>query len=162
MEGDHQLNARRLGKIVMKHADAEELGLLVDKQCGCTAHHEAVEVPLNVRFVDDFLRIKRKKGSVCSNDTVSCFDRTVHSIFAMCLRRLGMHENPVKTMMDALQALEHHMRMAFGDSTDFYTCSEDAPPHGLAQECGAAPTDWASVSSPLVEMTRKEGFGPDS
>ena len=62
MEGDHQLNAKRLGKIAMKCAGREELGLLVYEQCGCEAHHKAVEVLLNARFVDDFLRIKRKLG----------------------------------------------------------------------------------------------------
>ena len=71
-----------------------------------------------------------------------------------------MHENPVKA--DALQALEHHVRMAFGDSREFCKGSEDMPLQGLVQGCGAAPTGWVSVGSPLIEMMRKEGLGMDS
>ena len=38
IEGDHQLNAKRLGRLVMKMTDREELGLITDEQCGCRAH----------------------------------------------------------------------------------------------------------------------------
>ena len=73
-----------------------------------------------------------------------------------------MHKNPVKSTMDALHALEHHVRMAFGDSREFHEGSEDSPLQGLAQGHGAAPAGWVSVSSPPIEMMRKEGHGLDS
>lgn len=84
-EGDHQLNSKRLGKRAIHLADSPENTLIAAEQYGCRKHHRAIEVVLNSRLVDDILRIERRPAIICSNDAKSCFDRIVHSIFALCL-----------------------------------------------------------------------------
>ena len=73
-----------------------------------------------------------------------------------------MHENPVRSSIDTLQALEHWVHTAFGDSEEACTGDMDGPSQGSVQGCGAAPTGWVSTSSPSMEMMRKEGHGLDS
>ena len=158
IEGDHQLNGKRLGKLVMKMADSEN-SLIAEEQYGSRKYHRATEVLLNSKLVDDSLRIKRKPGIVCSNDAKSCYNRIVHSIFAICLRRLGCHPNPIKSSIETLQSLEHHIRTGFGDSKKFYTGSVSTPLQGLVQGYGPAPVGWVAISSPLIDMMRKAGFG---
>ena len=57
-----------------------------------------------------------------------------------------MHENLVKSTMDTIQALEHHVRIAFGDSKDFHTGSVDKPMQGLVQGYSSAPTGWHQLA----------------
>ena len=116
VEEDHQLNGKRLGKTLMETACGPNKGSIADEQCGCRKCHRAIEVVLNARLVDDILRTKTLPAIVCSNDAKSCFDCIVHSIFSICMRRLGAHANPVKSCVRTLQSLHHHMRTAFGDS----------------------------------------------
>ena len=113
---------------------------------------------MNSRLVDDILRIKRKPGIICSNDARLCYNRIVHSIFAVCLRRLGVHPNPIKSTVETLQVLEHHIRTEFGDSSKSYTGSKVKPLQGIVQGYGAAPMGWVAISSSLIKMMGKEGF----
>ena len=102
IEGDHQLNAKRLSRMVMGSIDKSTQELIAKEQYGSRKQHRAVEVILNSRLVDDILRIKRKPGIICSNDARSCYNRIVHLIFAICLRRLGVHPNPIKSTVEML------------------------------------------------------------
>ena len=70
-----------------------------------------------------------------------------------------MPKNAVSSCIETLQNLEHHIRTAFGDSDQFYKGSSLRPPQGLVQGYGSAPTGWALVSSPIIEMMRSQGFG---
>ena len=159
VEGDHQLNSKRLGKIAMRHSDCKERKWIASEQYGCRKHHRAIEVVLNARLIDDLLRMFRRPAIICSNDAKSCFDRIIHSVFAICLRRIGCPKNAIASCIETLQNLEHHIRTAFGDSDQFYKGSSLRPPQGLVQGYGSAPTGWALVSSPIIEMMRSQGFG---
>ena len=143
----------------MSNIDKGTQKLIAKEQYGSRKRHRAVEVILNSRLVDNILRIKRKPGIICSNDARSCYNRIVHLIFAVCLRRLGVHPNPIKSTVETLQALEHHIRTEFGDSSKSYKGSKIKPLQGIVQGYGAAPMKWVAISSPLIEMMRKEGFG---
>ena len=134
---------------------------LAAEQCGGRRNHKAVELILNTQMMDNILIIKRKPGIICSNDAKLCFNHIIHSIFAICLRRLGVHENPIKSTIETLQNLEHHVRTAFGDSKGFYKGSVDNPLQGIVQGYGTTSMGWISISSPLIDMMREEGFSLD-
>ena len=159
IEGDHQLNGKRLGKLAMEKADKRFSLIIAREQYGSRKGHHPAEVLLNTRLVDDILRIKRKPRIICSNDAMSCYNRITHAIFAICLRRLGVHPNPIKSSILTLQALEHHIRMEFGDSDCSYCGSKNYPLQGLVQGYGPPPTGWVVISTPLIEMMREAGYG---
>ena len=77
IEGDHQLNSKRWGKIAMMLADGDRK-LIAAEQYGCRKNHRSIEVVLNSRLIDDIVRILHQPGIICSNDAESCFDRIVH------------------------------------------------------------------------------------
>ena len=120
VEGDHQLNSKRLGKLAMNHSDCQERKWITAEQYGSRKRHRAIEVVLNARIIDDLLRIFRRPAIICSNDAKSCFNRIIHSVYAISLKRIGCPENAIRSCVDTLQNLEHHIRTAFGDSEQFY------------------------------------------
>ena len=142
----------------MKYADPNVGSLIAKEQYGCRKNHRALEVLLNRRLVSDTLQIQRKLVIICSNDVKSCFKRIAHAIFAICLHRLGAHENLVKSSFDTLQNLEYHIRSAFGDSAIFYIGNNNYPVQGLVQSYGTSPTGWVSASSHLIKMMGEEGY----
>lgn len=133
--------------------------MLAEEQYGSRKDHRSAEVLLNTRLVGDSLRQQRKPGIICSNDALLCYDRIVHSLFAICLRRLGAHPKPVESCIRTLQALEHQIKTAFGVSKESYTGNSRKPLQGIAQGYGPAPTGWVAISSPLIEMMLQEGYG---
>lgn len=159
IEADHQLNAKRIGKIAMRRSDCRERRWIADEQYGCRKHHRAIEVVLNSRLVDDGLRLYRKPAIICSNNAKSCFDRIVLLVFAICLQRIGCPREAINSCIDTLQNLHHHIRTAFGDSKDSYTGTEDQPLQGLVQGYGPAPAGWVLVSSPIINMMKNAGYG---
>jgi hypothetical protein len=69
-------------------------------------------------------------------------------------------------MLSTLQAAEHSIRTAYGDSTQSYGGSkwamplqglawgnkEEGPMSGMGQGNGAVPTSWAVISTPMLEI----------
>jgi hypothetical protein len=101
----------------------------------------------------------RRAGAICSNDAKSCYDRIIHAVLSICLQRIGMSENPIRSTLETLQQLQHHIRTAFGDSEDFYEASPGQPLQGVVQGNGGGPTGWGSVSTPVINMMRTAGYG---
>ena len=74
-------------------------------------------------------------------------------------------------MFSTLQNLEHTIRTAYGDSDRSYGGDlwvvpipglawgnkNEGPMSGLGQGNGAAPAGWAVISTPVLEVMRKEG-----
>ena len=52
VEGDHQLNSKRLGKLAMNHSDCQERKWIAAEQYGSRKRHRAIEVVLNARIID--------------------------------------------------------------------------------------------------------------
>jgi hypothetical protein len=90
---------------------------------------------------------------------MSCFDRVVHNIDSLSMRRQGAPKNAVKCMLWTLQKAVHKIRTAFGISTQTHGGTREPPSQGLGQGNGCGPTGWALVSTPLINMMRTAGFG---
>ncbi|HEY9815753.1 MAG TPA: hypothetical protein V6D20_08135, partial [Candidatus Obscuribacterales bacterium] len=155
------MNYKYMGKSMMWNA--ERAGALAAKNYGGRKKHRAAEVSLNQRLCSDLFRQKRKAGIICSNDAKGCFDQIVHSVANICFQRLGLHANPVRSMLVAIQEMTHHVRTAFGDSEITYGNDPFRPPlQGLLQGNGAAGPGWTAICSPLIEMMRELGLGYQS
>jgi hypothetical protein len=70
-----------------------------------------------------------------------------------------MKENPIRSTLETLQQLQHHIRTAFGDSEAYYEASPDQPLQGVVQGNGGGPTGWGAVSTPVINMMRSAGYG---
>ena len=63
-------------------------------------------------------------------------------------------------MIEAIQAMDHYIRTAFGDSTESYGNDPHRPPQqGLLQGNGAGPGGWFSISSVIIDAMKACGFG---
>jgi len=62
-------------------------------------------------------------------------------------------------MVTTIHGMNHHIRMAYGDSTQ--SASREtwkSPIAGIGQGNGAGPSIWAVVSSPMFDIMRQDGF----
>ena len=157
VKGNCQLNDKRLSKLVMEKA--KKLNLLADEQHGSGKDLRSAEALPNTRLVGDSLRQKRRPGMTSSNDASSCFDRTVHSIFDICLRRLEAHPKPIDSCIETPRPLEHQTKTAFGVSKKSCTGKPSKPSQRTVKGCRPAPTGWVTISLPLIKMMREVGWG---
>jgi hypothetical protein len=62
-------------------------------------------------------------------------------------------------VLTTLQNLHHTVRAIYGDSKSGYGGTLWAVPYsGVGQGIGAGPSIWAVVSTPVLKMTKDEGF----
>jgi hypothetical protein len=137
---------------------AVTLKILPDEAYGGVPGRRASTCSLNKILALDILRIERRPAAVCSNDAKSCYDRIVHTVASLCMQRLGVNEHACFTMFATLQALQHHVRTAFGETANGYGAL-GIPLHGVGQGNGAGPAIWLAITMPLIAMLRKAGFG---
>jgi len=62
-------------------------------------------------------------------------------------------------MLTTIHGMNHHIRTAFGDSTQAAGRSTwNTPIAGIGQGNGASPSIWAAISSPMFGNMRQDGF----
>jgi hypothetical protein len=109
-------------------------------------------------------RQTRLPGFICSNDALQCYDRIVHNIAILSMRRLGLHKTTAESMFAVLQQASHSILTGFGLSEEVYggqaRMDEGLRPlMGLGQGNGAGPAIWAAISSVLLQIMEAKGFG---
>ena len=155
---DYNHNNKILGRWAM--AEAEDKGLLATEQYGSRKNLSAAKHALNKRLMLDIHRVQRKPGILCANDAKACYDRILHIAAYVALRRTGLKREAVISMLEPIRELKHYIRTAYGDSNIHYGGKEwKRDPSGICQGNGAGPAIWALVSSPLLEILRKQGYG---
>ena len=88
------------------------------------------------------------------------YDRMVHSVTFMSLRRFGFPAEPLISMFTTLQELKQFIRTPAGDSVLFFDASHNILPHqSMGQGNGAGPTGWGAVSTPMLDMLRAKKLG---
>lgn len=160
-------NNKWIGRAAMAHSERLQLKAscsdrqpMAPEQYGSRKRHQAIDQCLNKWLTFDLSRILHIPMALCSNDANSCYDRVVHSVAALCLRRIGCPEPAVVSMFDTIQNLRHHVRSKYGDSTTAYSANNGPIPiQGLGQGNGAGPTIWALISTPILNLLRTHGFG---
>ena len=157
-EADANFNDGRLGKEMMDHA--ERHNMIAREQYGSRKGHSSIDHAVNKRLSYDLMRSFRHPGALCSNDAKSCYDRILHSITAIALKRLGMPEPPIDCMLKCIQKMAHYIRTTHGDSELSYTSKHTHIPfQGVLQGNGASPSIWVAVSTPLLNMMRQAQHG---
>jgi hypothetical protein len=157
-EADFNHNNKKLGRDTMY--TAEMLKVIAKEQYGSRKHKSAIDHCLNKRFTFDLSRQLRRAAALCSNDAKSCYDRIVHAIACLSLRRVGVPVEPIICMFTTIQRLHHYIRTIYGDSIQQFCGALWAVPiQGVGQGNGAGPQIWAVVSTPVLNMLRTEGYG---
>ena len=118
---------------------------------GGVPRRRAALCTLNKILSLDTIRLERRPAAVCSNDAKSCYDRIVHTVASLSMQRLGVSMETGFTMFGTLQALNHHVRTAFGEKANGYGAL-GIPLHGVGQGNGAGPAIWLAITIPLIEM----------
>jgi hypothetical protein len=155
---DFNHNNKILGRIAMKHA--EKKGLIANEQYGSRKGLSACKHALNKRLLLDILRIQKRPGVLCANDATACYDRILPFSAYISMRRMGLSQQAVQSMLEPIMAMTHKVRTAYGDSTESYGGHDwENEPHGICQGNGAGPAIWVAVSSPLLDILREAGYG---
>jgi hypothetical protein len=157
MVAEFNMNNKKLGRDVM--TNAEETRELPDEQAGSRKNHQSSMAALNKVLTMDLLRLLRQAGGLCSNDAKSCYDRIVHWVAIVCLMRLGMPYEPIRSMFETLQSAWHFIATAFGISSSKYGRFCWPPLQGVGQGNGAGPAIWAVISAVLISMMHTHGHG---
>ena len=151
---------KKLGRDMMK--TAEELKLLADEQFGSRKHKSAVEQCFNKRLTYDISRQLRKPMALISNDAKSCYDRIVHAIASLSMQRVGVPTEPIVCMFTTIQQMKHYVRTVYGEAKQYFGGEQAklfaVPIQGVGQGNGAGPQIWAIVSTPVLQLLRREGF----
>jgi hypothetical protein len=150
-------NNNKMGREAMKHA--ELLGLLPPDQSSSRKDHRSNEQALNKCLALDLLRQKRQAGAICCNDAKSCYDRIVHSIAILSMRRVGILLAPLVSMFKVLQEANYKIRTAYGDSTKTCVSPQLILFQGVGQGNGAGPAIWVAISAAIIQMLYTAGFG---
>ena len=137
---------------------AQQLQILPDEAYGGVPGRRATTCTLNKILALDIIRLERRVAALCSNDAKSCYDRIVHTVASICMQRLGVAPESCFTIFRTLQALQHHVRTAFGERSSGYSALQ-IPLHGVGQGNGAGPAIWLAITTPLITMLRQAGFG---
>jgi hypothetical protein len=157
MNSELNMSNKKLGRDLMTRG--EKCKLIAREQYGSRNKHQSIMAALNKRLTMDLLRQRRQSGALCSNDAKSCYDRVVHSVASLSMRRLGAPIAPINSMFILLQKAAHQIRTAFGVSEKKYSDDQAIPLQGLGQGNGCGPAGWAIVSTPIINLMRAAGFG---
>lgn len=149
----NKLTGRRMMQFAERH------NLIAPEQFGSRAGHSAIDHALNKRLTFDFWRLKKENATLCSNDAKGCYDRIVHSVASIAMQRLGIGPSPVRLMLSTVQELQHFVRTHFGDSSVSTSTSNGDIVHGIGQGNGSGPAIWVAISTPLLNILRRDGFG---
>jgi hypothetical protein len=93
MHAEFNINNKKLGWDVMSFAESRRA--LAPERFGSTKTPQTI-------LTNDLLRQRHLAGALCANDAKSCYDRIVHDITILAIRRLGMPAAPVTSMFKTL------------------------------------------------------------
>jgi hypothetical protein len=150
------MNNKRIGREMV--ANAERLRQIPWEVYGGRKKHRAIECAANKVLTMDIARLEHRSMALCSNDAKSCYDRILHAIASICMRRVGVPKETCHMMFGTLAQVDHYVHTNFGDSTVSYACVEITF-QGVYQGNGAGPGIWLLVSIPIINMLKAAGFG---
>ena len=158
MEAQFNNGNKHIGRDTLRHGERQRL--IAPEQYGCRKNKASNTQALNKKLVEDLIRQICIEAAIGSNDAKSCFDRIVHAIAFLCMRRLGYPAEPLIHMFTTLQEALLHVRTTAGDSDKCIDSSlTDIPISTVYQGNGAGPTIWVVVSTPILNMMRDKKLG---
>jgi hypothetical protein len=146
-----------VGREMMRAAKTN--GTFAPEQYGSRKRRRAIDLAVNNILTNDILCQLKCPGALCSNDAKSCYDLIGHSQVSMAMQFQVVPKPAVDCLFSTLQHATHQVRTGFGDSAIYYGCGcWLIPMHGIGQGNGAGPAIWAVVSTPLLNILRKQGY----
>ena len=115
---------------------------------------------MNSLLTYDSIWGRRGRAIIMSNDAKGCYDRIVHTVVILALRKLGIPNPALQSMVEPIQEMDHYIRTTYGDSdTSYGNEAHLPPPQGILQGNGAGPAGWTSIATLMINIMKKEGFG---
>ena len=105
-------------------ANAELLGQIPWEVYGGRKRHCAIKCAMNKVLTMDIARLEHRSMALCSTDAKSYYDRILHAVASICMRRVGVQAETCEMMFGTLTQVDHYVRTNFGDSTTSYACIE--------------------------------------
>mmetsp|Transcript_37059 Transcript_37059/g.56941 ORF Transcript_37059/g.56941 Transcript_37059/m.56941 type:complete len:87 (-) Transcript_37059:303-563(-) len=73
------------------------------EQFGSRPGHRAIDQTLNKKLCFDIMRQGKRPGAICSNDAKSFYDRILHSVASLSMRRQGIPSSAIQVMFSTTQ-----------------------------------------------------------
>ena len=150
----------RMGKNLMDRALCQ--GCIAPEQYS-RPNRSAIEHALNRRLTFDHQFYTRCPFCLGCCDLTGCYDRILHTIAALVLRKVGVSKAKIHSMFSTIQRMVHCIRTAFGDSKDTYGGDDignwELEPQGILQGNASGPHIWTVVSSTVFNILRSKGHG---
>lgn len=158
MDARFNHNNKLIGKKMMEYV--ERHGLLDPEQFGSRKSKSAVEHATNKRVVMDIIRQSCTNGIYVANDAKSCYDKILLIVAYLTMRQFGVPAVVAQSTISTILHMQHFIRTRYGDSTQYYGGDKwTTLPHGCGQGNGYGPALWACISSPLLHLLRRHGYG---
>ena len=154
---DFNMNNKLMGQTIMQQA--EDNHILHEEQYGSRKNRKSILVSLNQRLSFDLCRQRRQAAGIVSVDAKACYDRIVHNVAILNLRKIGIPLKPLLSMFNTLQVAHHYTMTAFGVSERTYRSMLDIPLQGIGQGNGAGPSIWAVINAPIISLLKRKGGG---
>ena len=119
----------------------------------------AAEVSMNEYLMYNSIWARRGRVTVTSSDLMGCYDRMVHVIILLAMRRQQIPDPPIDGMLETIQEMVNYIVTALGLSDGTYGNEEGPPCQTIMQGNGAGPAGWLSVFDAVVSCMRRAGFG---
>ena len=107
MEAQWNNNNKIIGRELLWHAERQDL--IAPEQYGSRKNRSANTQALNKKLVQDLFRQQRLTGAIGSNDAKSCYDRIVHSVAMLSMRRVDYPVEPLISMFSTLHELKQYI-----------------------------------------------------
>ena len=107
----------------------------------------------------DVSRQMKQRMGIVSADAANCYDRIHHAIIALVFLAFCVNNGAIFAMLRSIQLMKFFLRTGWGESLRFIGGDVYRILHGLCQGNGAAPAAWLVLSSVLVRILRRQGFG---
>jgi hypothetical protein len=114
------MNNKSIGREMV--ANAEHLNQIPWEAYGSRKRHRSIECAANKVLTTNIARQEHRSMALCSNDAKSCYNRILHAIATICMRRVGVPKEVCLMMFCTLAKVKHYIRTNYGDSTTSYSC----------------------------------------
>ena len=101
------------------------------------------------------MRITRRSTALMVMDAAACYDRIITYLSSLNERRYGLPPSACAVKGSVVFEMRRHVRTAFGDSSAFYTSTEDDLLHGECQGKTSSPPSWGLYTVILLRALKK-------
>jgi hypothetical protein len=144
--GVRMLEEARKYKLIMEEIFSEKNCMADDRGLAKTLFYK----------IDCQLRVP---AAIALVNASNCYDRIEHAMALLIFQSFGVEDMAVTAMLETIQEMKFFLRMAFGDSKDFYGLTIEVETQGLGQGNGTSPAGWCVISIMILQAHGAKGHG---